>query len=312
MTPLIWILLLAGMNVLWACSSVVVKIGLTSLDPLALVFWRFAAALVILAAALALKRPRLGMRRGDALRILAAGLLLGLTNWLWVAGIDLSHATDASLLYVFEPISGIILASIFLRERILPTTIAGLLLVLVGLAALANFDLRAFGWEGGGVGRGNLLVALGLICEGCFSITLKPMARRVPAIVTTAGVLAVALALLTVPILARGTLPAPTGAHALFAVAYLAVICTVVGYTLWVKVMKHVPVGVMLFTVFLQPLLGPFVAWATLGETIDRRIVTGGLFLIGGMAVAVAGHLRAQRKGTTAAEDAAIEIAGTV
>ncbi len=307
-----WIALLAGMNLLWAGSYVVVKVGLDSLDPLALVFWRFLLAIAILGAIVAVRRVRFAPSRVDALRILTAGLFLGFSNWLWVSGINLSNASDASLLYVFEPIWGIFLASVLLRERLLATTVAGLVLVLTGLAALSNFDLAAFGFNGGGVGAGNLLVILGLACEGFFSITLKPLARRVPATVTTLAVLVVALAVISVPILLRGALPAPAGAGGIAAIAYLSVICTVVGYTLWVEVMKHVPVGVMLFTVFVQPVVGPFIAAAALGEPIDGRILTGGAFLIGGMLVSVVGHLRAAKKLANAASDPAVEMAGTV
>ena len=105
---------------------------------------------------------------------------------------------------------------------------------------------------------------------------------------------------------------APAGVGGIAAIAYLSVICTVVGYTLWVEVMKHVPVGVMLFTVFVQPVVGPFIAAAALGEPIDGRILTGGAFLIGGMLVSVVGHLRAAKKLANAASDPAVEMAGTV
>lgn len=311
-TPAIWITSLVAMNLLWAGSYVVVKVGLFSLDPLALIFWRFAVAGAILVSWVAIRRTPVTMRRRDALRILLAGVMLGLSNWLWVSGINLSNASDASLLYVFEPIWGILLASIILRERVRPTTIAGLLLVLVGLAALSNFDLAAFGVDEGGVGLGNLLVILGLVCEGFFSIILKPMTRRVPATVTTAGVLVVALVVIAVAVAARGELPSPTGTGAFLSIGYLAVVCTVIGYTLWVEVMKHVPVGVMLFTIFIQPVVGPFIAWAALGEAIDRRIITGGALLLGGMLVTVIGHIRANRRDLPAVADDAIEIVGNV
>lgn len=309
MSSLSWIALLSGMNLLWACSYVVVKVGLGELDPLSLVFWRFAAALIVLLGIIAVRRPPVRLAGGGIARIAAAGILLGGSNWLWVEGINLSHAADASLLYAFEPVWGILLASIILRERVLWTTVAGLAFVLLGLGALSNFDLAAFGIGGGGVGLGNLLVVLGLVCEGFYSVTLKPVARRSPALVTTAGTLLVALAVISIPIASRGALPVPARAGPLLAVAYLALVCTVVGYTLWVHVMKHVPVGAMFFTIFIQPLVGPFIAAAALGEAIDARILTGGAFLIAGMAVAVVGHVRSERR---AAIDGAVAVSGAV
>lgn len=295
-TPLTWIAVLAGMNILWACSSVAAKFGLQSLDPMALVFWRFASALAILLGWLILRHRRsgVGIARRDVARIVAAGLLLGASNWLWVTGIQHSYATDAALLYVVEPMWGIVLAGIILREKILWTTFAGFGCVLFGLAALSGFDLGSFGFSKNNVGFGNLLVVLGLLAEGGFSIVLKPLACRIPAPVTTASVLAVALTVIAATLASRSAIPVPADAKAILAIGYLSIICTVIGYTLWMHVMRHVPVGIMLFTIFIQPLAGPVIAAVTLGEPLDARVFTGGALLLSGMAIAVGGHLRWQ------------------
>ncbi|MFA4874081.1 MAG: DMT family transporter [bacterium] len=289
--------LLVAMNLFWAGSYAVVKIGLDSMDPLALVFWRVLIAFVVMAGWIAWRRPSLRIDLRDGLRIAGAGLLLAVSNILWVTGIDYSHATDASLLYVFEPIWGIILASIFLREKLRPMAIAGLAIVIVGLLRLSDFDFAKFGWSSGKIGFGNALVVIGLLAESFFSIILKPIAQRRSAIVVTAGVLLVTATVLAVPMAIRGSFEVPTNAQALLPIAYLSLICTVAGYTLWVAIMRHMPVGVMLFTIFIQPIAGPFIAAAALGESIDSRVLSGGALLIAGMAVAVGGHfLRSRRE----------------
>lgn len=308
---IIWISALIVMNFVWAGAYAVAKSGLESIGALDLVFWRFAATFVIFLSWFLFTRPSLKMGRSDALRIVITGSLLGGSHLLWVAGINMSFATDASLLFVFEPVLGILLASLILRERLLLTTVLGLLLVLGGLAALSNFELKAFGFERG-AGFGNLLIVLGLVCEAFFSVILKPVVVKLEPAVVIFGTTAVAMILISISIGFRGTLPVLPSVSALWAIGYLAILCTVAGYTLWVSVMRHVPVGVMLFTVFIQPVAGPFIAAVFLHETIDSRIVKGGAFLLLGMFVAVGGHLRLLRRKRLTAKDEAIPVAGNI
>jgi len=294
----ICIALLAMMNLFWAGSYAVIKYGLEGMDPLALVFWRLVFGLLILLAWISMRGSSLRLGRGDLFRISLAGLLLASSSLLTVTGIEMSNATDASLLYAFEPVWGIILASIILKERFLITTAAGLVLVLAGLVRLSGLDISAALWTGPGVvGVGNLIVVAGLLTESFFTIVLKPVAKERDAAVIFAGVLAVAVAALAVPVGVRGDLSLPASGRSLFAIAYLSVICTAMGYTLWVAMMRHIPVNVMLFTIFIQPVAGALIATFALGEAIDGRLIAGGALLMAGMAIAVVGHMRAAGKG---------------
>lgn len=293
--PVVWITLLVLMNFLWAASSTVVKWGLGSFDPLVLVFWRFALAFVALASFAVIRRHSFRMSFGTLLRICLAGVLSSGSNLLWVIGTDMSHATDASLLYTFEPIWGILLAGLVLKERIHLTTIAGFFLVIMGLGSLSNFNLASFGLGTNSVTLGNLLIVAGLFCEGSLSVALKPLSGRLSAPVVMAGVTAVNVLLLSVPMTLRGGFEIEFSSPFLICVAYLAVVCTALGYTLWVSVMRHVPVGIMLFTTFIQPVFGPFIAAAFIGEKIDSRVIAGGALLLSGMLVSVLGYLSSKK-----------------
>ncbi len=300
MSNAVCISLLAAMNLFWAGSYTVVKIGLDSMDPLALIFWRLILAFAVLACWIAVRRPSMSMDLRDGFRIIGAGLLLAVSNILWVSGIDLSYASDASLLYVFEPIWGIILASIFLREKLSLSALAGLAIVVAGLLRLSDFDLAKFGWSSGRVGVGNALIVAGLLAESLFSIVLKPIAERRSASVVTAGVMLVTVLVLSVPMAARGNFGVPMGVDSILSILYLSLICTVAGYTLWVAIMKHMPVGVMFFTIFIQAISGPFIAALVLGEPLDNRVIVGGALLIAGMSVAVGGHILREKRRQTA------------
>jgi len=294
--PAIWIALLALMNLFWAGSYSVMKYGLSSLDPLSLVFWRLLIGFSILAFWVLLKRYDLRIGWRDGLRVAFSGLFIALSSFLTVKGVELSHATDASLLYVFEPVWAIILACLILKERMLITTMAGLVLAIAGLARLSGVGGGTGGLMEGGVALGNVLIVAGLMSEGLFSILLKPASRRRPAVVLFAGVLLVATAVLAIPMQLKGGFGISFTKAGVFSIGYLAVICTALGYTVWVAVLRHVPLSVMEFTIFIQPVAGALIAYAALGEPIDERVLAGGALCILGMAVAVAGHIRHSRK----------------
>ncbi|MFH1829921.1 MAG: DMT family transporter [Pseudomonadota bacterium] len=296
--PTVCISILLLMNVFWSGANAVVKYGLGSMDPLVLVFWRVLLGLIILLSWIIIRRYPLNLDLRDGLRIVFAGLCLAASNILIVTGIELSHATDASLLFVFEPVWGIVLATIILKERLLPTTVIALMLVLGGLLGLSGFDLHKFLDIVGnnGVGLGNVLIVTGIMSEGLFTIIINPVATKRPAPVIISGVLLTALLVLSLPIYFRGGISIEIAPASLFAIIYLGLICTACGYTLWIAIMKSVPVNVMLFTIFLQPIAGTLIAATTLGEPIDKRLLTGGTLLIAGMAFAVIGHVRASRK----------------
>jgi O-acetylserine/cysteine efflux transporter len=75
----------------------------------------------------------------------------------------------------------------------------------------------------------------------------------------------------------------PWTAWALF--AYLALICTVVGYTLWYVVIRETEVNVTALTVFVQPLAGLFLSVVFLGEQLHAGQFWGSLVIAAGLAV---------------------------
>jgi drug/metabolite transporter (DMT)-like permease len=293
--PYAWWALLAVMNIFWGASYSVVKFGLNTMDSSALVFWRIFLSFILISIYILIKRPSLKLSRSDIVRISLTGLLMASAHSLWVAGVGLSHATDASLLYSFEPIIGILLATVILRERLYPTTIIGLIIVIIGLFRLADFDLASFDFSSKKTAIGNLMIVSGIICEGLFSVILKPVAKKRSASVVTAGTFLVASAVM---LLISGNKIFSVGhwsySEAL-SLAYLIIICTVIGYTLWVRMMKDVPVGVMMFTLFIQPVAGTFIASVTLREVVDERVMIGGTLLLAGMMIAVIGHANRSR-----------------
>jgi drug/metabolite transporter (DMT)-like permease len=67
--------------------------------------------------------------------------------------------------------------------------------------------------------------------------------------------------------------------------AYLAVICTALGYGVWFAAMRTVPVNVVVMTVFTQPFAGTLIAVLLLGEALQLGQLWGGLAIAVGLAL---------------------------
>jgi drug/metabolite transporter (DMT)-like permease len=282
MKPLHLVLLIV-MNCLWAVSYSAFKALSPWLDPGALATMRFGLA----GAILLLSWPWLpgrAPRHRDLVRTTFMGILVFVcAPRLQVAGVQQGHATDASVLTALDPLIASIGAAIFLREHIAPRRWVGFLLGMTGAGLMAEVwrpgfrlpDLTA-----------NALIILSFFCEAAYSLIGKPVLER-------AGlfkVLAIALLAGTVVNLSMDgglTLRAATAMspRAWWVLAYLALICTLAGYSLWFAVIKEAEVNVVALTIFIQPVAGAAVAMAWLGETLRWGQFWGSLVIVAGLIV---------------------------
>jgi drug/metabolite transporter (DMT)-like permease len=84
--------------------------------------------------------------------------------------------------------------------------------------------------------------------------------------------------------------------------AYLVVICTVVGYMVWFVVIRETEVNVTVLTVFLQPVVGLGIAMLALGESLRWSQLWGSAVIVMGLTIGLSRQIRrTQLKGDSAA-----------
>lgn len=282
MKPLHLILLLV-MNCLWAVSFSAFRALQPWLDEGGVATLRFGLAGAILLLCWPWL-PGLAPRRRDLVLTMVMGIIVFVcAPRLQVAGVQRSQATDASILMALAPLIDSVGAAIFLREYVAPRRWLGFLLGLMGAALMAEVwrpdfrlpALAAIAW-----------ILLSFSCESAYSLMGKPMLAR-------AGifkVLAIALMAGTVVNLyidGRTTLQAASAMPATgwLVLAYLAVLCTLAGYSLWYLVIKEAQVNVAALTLFVQPVVGAAVAMAWLRETLRWGQLWGSLVILAGLIV---------------------------
>lgn len=281
-------MLLIGINLLWAGSSLAAKIALETIPPMTLAFARFSLAALLMYGVARVRRVDLRVARRDWGGFWAMGILgLALTYLLSYAGIQRTTASESALIIAAEPVFLGILAFFLLRERMYPLKIAG---IVAGLAGA--YLIVADGWHLpplSGMVIGDLLIALGLLFEAGSSIVGKGLVARYPAVSVmtyqmTSG--AIALAPFAVwELVHRGSPLIMPPAPALWCLLYLVLPCTVFAYTVWFTVLDKREAGEMSVFLFVQPVAGAFLGAYFLGDKITAFTVAGACLVLLGVAL---------------------------
>jgi drug/metabolite transporter (DMT)-like permease len=200
-------------------------------------------------------------------------------------GQTLSTASSAALFIGMEPVSIVVMSSLFLGERLTPLKVLSLVLGLAG-AMLIAFQ----GWpraEGALGGRmlGDLTLAAAGVCWGLYTVIGKPVLGRVEPLDYTA-VTTVFCFLGVAAWAAPGLSPAAwraAGAGPWLAVFYLAAAGSFLGALIWNVVLRGGEASRSANFIFLQPLVGVALGAGFLGDPLTRWTAAGGGLVLAGM-----------------------------
>ncbi len=270
----------------WGSNFSAMKLALDELPPLLFVGLRFAILIPLIAFF-----PRPASWRA----IVAIGALInaGQFGFLFSAmEADVSAGLASLILQSQAPLT-IVLAAVFFRERVGLIQGLGIALAVAGLAG--------FGLASGGnvtmVGLG--LVLCGSLCWACGNLVF----RRLPGVdmlalflwaslIPPLPMLALSLGLETATPWAEITSLSVRG---WIAVVYVALISTVLGYSIWGTLLSRHPAATVTPFALLIPVVGLATAAIVLGERITLAEALSGLIVLAGLALAVLGPRFAAR-----------------
>ena len=302
--PRPWVLALCALFLfgVWSNSFIAIAFLLgrdgaaARFDWLGLTVARFLSAALICGAYCLFFRRResLALLRGRWRRLLICGLFAvpGYNIALYYAQQHGVPAPVASLITALVPLYVMILAALFLGERPTRRRLVGFAVAALGMAVISLAK------KGGGDHAYPLLIAIAALaplCWSVYSVASKPVTAVASPIVWT--YLATTLGgLVMLPLLpgAAWRQWAELDGAGWWALLYLSLPCTVLGFALWTWLLRHLPASTVGFTVFLNPpltttskfLLATFLP-ATFLFTIQPREWLGGALALIGLAVAV-------------------------
>ena len=285
----VFLFLLIGMNLLWAGSYPIFKLLGDYLESGSIATLRFGLA----ALGLLLLWPWLpgkGPQGRDLIRVVLMGLFVFcLAPRLQIEGVHRGQAGDTSLLIALDPLITSLAAAIFLRERIAPRRWWGCTLGMVGVILLSQVWLKAAQPLHGLLA--NLLFISSFFCEATYSVLGKPALERVGTLkLLGSGLLAGTALNVVIDLLMN----APTFTAVRFLpmkawllLIYLAVVCTLVGYSLWFVVIRETEVNIAGMTIFAQPVAGLILSIIWVGESLHWGQLWGSLAIALGLLVAL-------------------------
>ena len=289
------LLSLLGATLFWAGNYVVGAAAVQSIDPLSLVVLRWALALVpLLVIAHLVERPRWRSVLAAWPWLLALSLcgLLGYNLLLYFA-LEHTGPFNASLINAFNPALISLAAAVFLRERLAPLSVAGIVAALAGvLVVISGGDVGRL--LTAGFGTGELLMTGAIVAWTAYTVTGR-LAPKVPPVTATAVQAAVAVAVLAPVRLATGGLALPATSSGLASLLFIAIVPSVLSYLLWNRALAVLPAGGA--GVFLN-LITVFTAVLTVvaGQVPTTAQLVGGAIVIGGVVATNAPAIAGQRR----------------
>ena len=268
---------------IWGMAPVATRALVLQLAPLPLLVFRLGLAAVVLLpwCGPVLRRPG----RRYAPRLIIAGLL-GMVgyNLPVTIGLQWVPASTAGLVLASEPVWLLLLAAVFLGERVSRRCWAGAAVALAGVGVLAGPSALS-AHRGAGELAGVGLIALGTLLFAAYTLMLRPLSRAigpVPATAasTVAGSLFYAAFAGTVTSGQLSRLPAAAWAE----LAFLALGSIVVGMLAWNLAVARLPSQRAGLLLYLEPLVSVAGAVALLGERLSAGLAIGGLLILGGIA----------------------------
>jgi drug/metabolite transporter (DMT)-like permease len=290
--------------VVWGGTFIATKIALRELPPTSIVWLRFAIGVVVLGAAVALRRQlRLPTWRELAYFTLLGFIGITVHQWLQSTGLVTSQASTTAWIVATIPVFMALLGWIFLKERLSLAQIAGIALAGLGvLLVVSQGDLRSI--TAGSFGApGDFLILISAPNWAVFSILSRRGLQRYPAAWMMFYVLLTGWLLTTFQWLAEVALLedqkfAWQGWHTLqsalqefsqlswqgwLAIAILGLFGSGLAYIAWYDALKAISaarVGVLLY---IEPLVAVVVAGIILAEPVRLAALLGGGIILCGV-----------------------------
>jgi drug/metabolite transporter (DMT)-like permease len=273
--------LLLLMNFFWAGVYCAYKVIGQDLPTGGIVTLRFGIATLCLLAAWPWYRGAAPRGRDLVLTCIMGVCVFVLGQRLQVYGNQVGTAGNSAVLMAIEPLISSIAAAIFLRERIGPRRLTGFLLGMGGVVLLHGIWRSDFQWVGLAP---SLIFISSFVCESAYSVMGKPIIAHASIMKTltlalVAGTAANLLIDGSQTLHDARTLPV----QAWLLLLGLAIICTVVGYSVWFVVIRECPVNVAALTVFSQSVFGVGFAALWLHEKLHWGHLLGSVAIVAGL-----------------------------
>lgn len=268
---------------IWGSAFTVSKVGVSELPPLFMALMRNAVATIALLPFYLAVRKKAAIQDPGPLpkgKIILLGLT-GVTLFYSFFNISLTYtgAAMGSLIQGIMPLVIVVPAAVYLKERITPRVIAGILIsvagvVMVGFIGQDNQSNSLFG---------NILMAGSVCCWAAYTLISRSMNRFHPVPLTFFITLTGTLMLIPFSLVEGWGKPVPAiSSNGWMAVLYLGIMSSAISYILYNQSLQTLTAAQAGNFLNLDPVIGSAIALIFLKESFSTlQFAGGGLVLLG-------------------------------
>ena len=270
----------------WSCNWIIGRGLHADIPPMAMTFFRWLFAILILApfAWRHVRRDWPVIRANWKTMLVLGAIGVGTHNGLAYLGLNYTTATNGVILNSFIPVMIITISWIFLRERLTPAQVAGVMVSLAGvLTILSKGSVDTL--LGFHLNVGDLLIILSMAMWSVYTIGL----RWRPAGVSVLAFLLVVAVIGDLCVLPLWLGEMALGRHMVWswmnlgALVAVALFSSVLAYIFWNHGVEAVGASVAGLFVHLMPVFGVVLAWLFLDERLAPFHVAGIALILTGI-----------------------------
>jgi drug/metabolite transporter (DMT)-like permease len=281
---IVWLILCC----IWGSTWLFIKLGLNDLPPFTFAGVRFVFASAILITIILARGVRWPRKRNEWLVIAVVGWLqfslnYGLVFW----GEQHISSGLAAVLQSTFPAFGMVLAHLYLpEERITAKRVIGVLFGVAGVIVIFSNQLTI---AGKGALLGSIALVMSALCGSYGNVLVKAYGTQIDPFVLAAGQMVFGFP----PLLALGiaTEGNPFRIHwtptAILALAYLVIIGSVIAFTLFYWLVRHMDVTNTMLISLVTPVIAVILGMIVLHERLNWRLIAGTALIISGIGMIV-------------------------
>jgi len=278
-------LALIAVQLLFATWPIVGKIALRAVPPVALVGFRVAGATLALLILARASGNLHKIKRADwSLLVVSSILGLILNQWLYVKGLSLTTAINATLLSTTIPVFTLLVGVALGTDLVTLRRVLGIALAAAGVLYLIGPDRAEFSSL---TRAGDLLIVSNSLCYGAYIAVSKDLVKRYNSLTVITWIFVVGC-VATIPAGVIGMAHIPLRSiswEVWLAILYVILLPTAGAYYLNAWALARVPPSTVAVYIYLQPLIAFAFAPLILGEPLSASAVIASLLIFAGVVV---------------------------
>jgi len=274
-------------TVLWGSDYLFAKIALREVSPLSFAAIRTLISTGVLFPIFLRQENEWGVKTRHLVYLVGLALLgTFLSRIFWSKGVDLTTASNASLLSTTSPIFVLLISFFLFRTTVSWRAALGILVSFIGVSLVIQGDWKE--WvKGGGHVWGDLLMLMASVTWAFFTVLAKFLMKDYSSLKVTAYLMLIG-SILFLPFLPNERAGGWSGVSVLgwVSVLYVAFTGNFLAYFFWMRGIQNLgPMRTILYS-YLTPITAILLAVPFLGETLTTGQIWGAVIVFAGILLA--------------------------